>query len=559
MASQDMSPICQQFDVLPFLEGQADADFEAHLSDCQVCQQRLDDASAPVEFRQSLPQHLSDPALMLDERPGADTSYRSGGNNALGDDSAERSGPDLLKWWLAPSNDHRFLGRVAQYGIVQVIGRGGMGLVLEAIDLELERTVAVKTILQPLAIDGAGRARLLREAAAAASLKHPHIIPIYSIQQWRDVPYMVMPLVRGGTLFHKRPANSRFRPEQIAQVGQQVSSALAAAHQQGVIHRDIKPTNILLDDDLNHVVLTDFGLARSGEDATLTLSGTVAGTPSFMAPEQALGKDIDARSDLFSMGCVLYWMATGASPFQADSCYDSFRKLMDQQPEPIERQDPQFPRALSQLISELLHKSPDRRIESAQEANDLLNQLVAHWENPLTCRLPGRLQRPFPWRLVGFTLTSLTVLLGGMMVGSQFFSSQKLDRATETASVGSTLGISNSVNPWAESESLENPSGSTLESKESHSPESPFTLVPDPPPAAEPLDALDRQNVMQDLAVQRNVKYWLRRLACLPIHEVPVEVMPQIEPYLVDLDPSIRELANVTLNKNPFQEIGSDE
>ncbi len=183
-------------------------------------------------------------------------------------------------------------------------------------DTRLERIVALKVLAAPFAASGAARQRFAREARAAAAVRDEHVIDIHAVRDDAPVPYLVMEFVAGCTLEGLLRHGGPLEVKQILRIGVQVASGLAAAHQHGLIHRDVKPANILLENGVQRVKLTDFGLARAADDVTMTQSGIIAGTPLYMAPEQAAGEPIDARADLFSLGSVLYELCTGRPAFR---------------------------------------------------------------------------------------------------------------------------------------------------------------------------------------------------------------------------------------------------
>lgn len=205
------------------------------------------------------------------------------------------------------------------YEVSGVIGYGGMGVILKALEPSLNRYVALKVLWPHLAVHGAARQRFAREARAAAAVVHEHVVPIYAVDEFQGIPYIVMQYVPGRSLQDRITRDGGLPLEQILRIGRQIAAALDAAHAQGLVHRDVKPANILLENGIERVLVTDFGLARTADDASLTHSGMVAGTPQFMSPEQARGELIDHRSDLFSLGSVLYTMCTGHPPFRAET------------------------------------------------------------------------------------------------------------------------------------------------------------------------------------------------------------------------------------------------
>ena len=268
-----------------------------------------------------------------------------------------------------------------------------------------------------LASSGAARARFAREAVAAAAVMHENVIAIHGVEEHAGLPFLVMPYVRGTSLQRRIDQNGPLGLLEILRIGMQVAAGLAAAHSQGLVHRDIKPANILLADGVERVTITDFGLARAVDDASMTRSGIIAGTPQFMSPEQARGEAIDPRSDLFSLGSVLYAMATGHPPFRAESSYGVLRRICESAPRAIRESNPAIPDWLGQLVDRLLEKEPGKRFQSSAEVADLLARCVAHVQQPDAQPLPDELQeRPATspsrrrWIVGAVTLAAVTLL-----------------------------------------------------------------------------------------------------------------------------------------------------
>ena len=268
------------------------------------------------------------------------------------------------------------LGRLGRYEIERVIGTGGMGIVLRGFDTELHRPVAIKVLAPHLAHSGPARQRFAREARAAASIVHEHVVAIHDVQSDQHPPYLVMPYVPGQSLQERVDREGSLAATEILRIGIQAAAGLAAAHEQGVIHRDVKPANILLENGIERVMLTDFGLARAADDATLTHSGIVAGTPHYMSPEQARGGSVDVRSDLFSLGAVLYFMATGHPPFRAEQAMAILLRICNDQHRPVQAVNASIPNALADVIDRLLEKKPGRRFATASEAQQSLTRAL---------------------------------------------------------------------------------------------------------------------------------------------------------------------------------------
>jgi serine/threonine protein kinase len=279
--------------------------------------------------------------------------------------------------FLQPDESGEFLGQFDGYKVRECVGYGGMGIVLKAFDPALSRIVALKVLAPHLAANANARKRFLREARAAAAVSHVHVITLHAVSECSGLPYLVMEFIRGVSLQQKINAEGALELEEILRIGSQIASGLAAAHEQGLIHRDVKPGNILLENGVQRVKITDFGLARAGDDGGVTRYGMVIGTPAYMAPEQARGGPLDARADLFSLGSVLYAMCTGESPFGADSVTGTLRRVCDEQPRPIRQANPDLPAWLAAIIERLHAKSPQDRIQSAAEVAELLTAHLA--------------------------------------------------------------------------------------------------------------------------------------------------------------------------------------
>lgn len=303
--------------------------------------------------------------------------------------SGSRPGEEISLSFLKPINKEGCLGTIGPYEVLEVIGRGGMGLVLRAVDLKLNRIVAVKVLMPELAANPNARRRFLREAQAAAAVSHPHVVTIHAVEEAKDTdeekptpPYLVMECVVGQSLQQKLDRVGALRLAEILRISRQIGEGLAAAHKQGLIHRDIKPANILLENGVERVKITDFGLARAIDDITVTRTGEVSGTPQYMSPEQASGERVDHRSDLFSLGCVMYAMCTGHSPFRGDGIAHVIKRVTQDSPRPIADQNAEIPPWLIQIIDCLLQKNADDRFQSAEGLVAILDQHLARIQQP---------------------------------------------------------------------------------------------------------------------------------------------------------------------------------
>jgi hypothetical protein len=283
-----------------------------------------------------------------------------------------------------------------------------MGIVLKAVDTVLQRVVAVKAMTPALAASQAARKRFIAEARAAASVVHEHVVTIHAVQEGK-VPYLVMQLVAGVSLEEKIDRCGPLHLKEILRIGMQIASGLAAAHAQGLVHRDVKPANILLENGIERVKITDFGLARQMESAGLTSSGTIAGTPAYMAPEQARGEHIDFRADLFALGSVLYTMCTGVPQFAGNNNIAILRRVCEDEPRPIAEINPAIPPALAELIARLHRKEPAERPASAAGVAELLEaQLAEAQASGVVARAAKRPPgRPHRTRRIALGLTAV--------------------------------------------------------------------------------------------------------------------------------------------------------
>ena len=261
-----------------------------------------------------------------------------------------------------------------QYEVESEIGRGGMSVVYRARDRRLNRPVAIKVLPPELAFDPAIRARFTREAQTAAHLSHAHIVPIYDVGERDGIAWFVMTIVTGGSLATLIEREPRQQLDEVRRLLCECADALAYAHLRGVIHRDVKPDNILLDGDNGRVLVTDFGIARAVESGTrLTVTGMAIGTPTYMSPEQALGeREIDGRSDIYSLGVLGYQMLTGRVPFSAGNSMALLLKHVSERPTPIVELRPDAPAALRDTIERAMMKSPEDRWPTAAAMREAL-------------------------------------------------------------------------------------------------------------------------------------------------------------------------------------------
>jgi serine/threonine protein kinase len=257
---------------------------------------------------------------------------------------------------------------IDRYEILEELGQGAMATVYKAYDPRINRELAIKVLRPEHTVNAEFLSRFLRETRAVGKLNHPNIIKIYDVGEFEDQPYIAMELLTGQFLDQFMDSGQRFSVEDVIDIAKQLSSALDCAHTNGVIHRDIKPGNIAWSEKNKRIILTDFGIARieNIEATQSTLIGQVLGTPKYMSPEQILGKHIDGRTDLFSLGVVLYQLITGQKPFSGNTLASLTFQITQQDPPPMEQYAPETPRALAQIIHKLLRKDPNDRFSDAK-------------------------------------------------------------------------------------------------------------------------------------------------------------------------------------------------
>jgi serine/threonine protein kinase/WD40 repeat protein len=375
------------------LSPEAEEALTDHLRECRICRERLDDLSAQDTLLSGeARKYAADPPpqehelLEMIQRLRSKKPWDKDATTEMsraGGSSSRSPSSDISLEFLTPSNSPQSLGKLGEYEIVGVIGSGGMGIVLKARDPGLERIVAIKVLKPELAANGAARRRFAGEAQKAAAVMHDHVVTIHAVGEANGLPYIVMEYIVGVSLDERIRRTGPLKVEEILRIGMQAASGLAAAHAQGLVHRDIKPSNILLENGVERVKIADFGLARAMDDMRVTREGAIAGTPEYMSPEQARDEPIDHRSDLFSLGCVLYAMCTGRSPFRASNLAAAVRRVCEDTPRPIREVNPDVPDWLAGFIEVLLAKDSDKRLQTATE----VSATMAEWLGELQqCR-----------------------------------------------------------------------------------------------------------------------------------------------------------------------------
>ena len=401
-----------------------------HLDECPACANRLENmaAAAPIWVQAS-------DFLSSDEFDCQEVTQTLA-KLSTKDDSPIHAATDRvvvreIRGWLDPSDDPRMLGRFAGYEIVGVIGHGGMGIVLKGYETSLNRYVAIKVLAPRLASNATARRRFAREAQAAAAVLHENVVAIHRVDEVHDLPFLVMPYFSGESLQRRIQRSGPLTLQATLRIGAQIARGLSAAHAQGLVHRDIKPANILLEPGIERVQITDFGLARAADDAALTRTGMIAGTPEYMSPEQASGRPLDARSDLFSLGSVLHACLTGKSPFQSGDPGETIQRVCLVKKRDLRNTDSSIPLWMDNLIEGLHQCDARNRWGSASAVAEMLEACALHVQavdKPLPAVLT---RRSIKHRLV---VGALPLLISFATILFFFRDAPNPDRSTRDAS-----------------------------------------------------------------------------------------------------------------------------
>ena len=351
---------------------------QSHLSGCELCCSRITEAAGSAGWWNDAHRYLD--VSMLDD-PAGDSADSSIAPARLfeGDDPVA----DLRSAGVLETPPHpEMLGTLGRYSIEREIGSGGMGVVFKGFDAELNRTVAIKVLAPHLARSGAARQRFVREGRAAAAVLHENVVAIHEVDTSGRLPTLVMQFVDGVSLQRRVDTVGPLPTCDVLRIAAQTAAGLAAAHRQGIVHRDVKPANVLVSAGGQRVWITDFGLARAVDDASLTRTGFIAGTPHYMSPEQARGGAVGPPSDLFSLGGLIYFMLTARPPWRAERSLAVLHRIVQEPHRPVWQLNPDVPREVSDLVDRLLSKEPTARGPSSEETQRRLEAILSDVQNP---------------------------------------------------------------------------------------------------------------------------------------------------------------------------------
>ena len=437
---------CPQIDQLQELVSESVSEAEEsaiiqHLTACETCQQALERATAGGSVWGNLHRFLAH----------ADTG-------AAIECSPSESQLEQIVEYLGPTDRPDMIGRIGAYEVCGFIGHGSTGVVVKAFEPRLNRYVAIKVLSPSLANNGPARQRFEREGRAVAAVSHEHVVPIFAVDEFRRLPYIVMQFVGGGSLQQRIDTSGPLCAVEVVRIGRQVASGLAAAHAQGIVHRDVKPANVMLETHVDRALVTDFGMARVTDEASMTRSGVISGTPQFMSPEQAKGEPVDHRSDLFSLGSLMYAASTGRPPFRAETVYGIIQRVCEADIRPVREFNPEIPEWLEALVAKLCCKDKDHRFDSAEQVCDLLSSELAYMQSPTAVSRPARDWLPKTatsrWKPRAFALVALLALvIGGIGfgqltgVGDQPADSDNVVENTDRSVPPSKSGVTKQLDP----------------------------------------------------------------------------------------------------------------
>ena len=389
------------------LDAKAAAQVTEHLDRCEECQQRMTKLAAEPNWWREAGQWLENASI--DEELAGEWN-----EDEFGEHQGASPEQSLIESGLMrPSTKMDTIGSIGRYDVRRVIGTGGTGIVLQAVDTELDRIIAVKVLAPTFASNGPARRRFSREGQAAAAVVHENVVAIHHVESNGPVPFLVMQYVDGCSLQEQVIRVGPMDATSTLRMVSQLASALDAAHAQGLVHRDVKPANILVGAAGQRFWITDFGLARAVDDASLTRTGFIAGTPHYMSPEQARGETVGPGSDLFGLGSVMYFVLTGRPPFRAERSLAILNRICTEKHRPVREVNPDVPPAVAAIVDRLLEKNTSVRYQSANEVRDECLKLLSHPES--IDQSPKRAElRKKPRRLRSSFLVATLALTGAV-------------------------------------------------------------------------------------------------------------------------------------------------
>jgi serine/threonine-protein kinase len=541
--------------------------FESHLDSCIACRRILEEQAAEegfwVETKSALNKPL-DSTIPADDVKRLANSLRLAFHGSSKIDLASFEEEELnagWKHWLGPATMENSIGRVLKYEILSIIGQGGMGIVFRAVDTELNRIVALKTLSAEVRFHGDARLRLLREARATALLSHPNIIPIFAFETWAGVPFIVSPFVPGGNL-HDYVSSNDLSIEQLLLMAVQVTEALAVLHENGVIHRDLKPTNILVNQETKQLILCDFGLARIESDNRITVENAIAGTPFFMSPEQAIGMQIDIRSDLFSLGSLIYWLLSRQYPFTDRTKLGVLKQIVDHEPALLSSLVPNIPNAVQQIVQGLLIKERDLRLGPAWRVAELLRNglekkdgqnlpIVTGDAAAVAAKEKEAVRQP---RSRGVSFILFGMIMAGALIGSTLWWNEM--HQFDVGIYNETMNSSNQNISSENRSNAPNSDGERVSMPNAVASEQSKTEIEDAIPFEDlglPLSNLERATIPDELRQGKRTKRWLKRLSKMPTQLIPAEIVELVVPFSQVDDPELKNLADLILSKSPFE------
>lgn len=396
---------CSRENILQFLRDElASSEHQAfleHLDSCPDCRRTMEQLAGDEQVWDTVSLALQSTSHQHHARgescvrlPSRETTPASASMSQNA--SAAMQDPAVTAWelawvstWLGPTSEPGSMGKIGMFEALEVIGSGGTGVVFLAREPSLGREVAIKVLAPHMARMEVSRQRFEREARATAGLVHENIIPIYQVSEWRGLPYHVMQHFPESSLQTLLKRDGKTTLDRALSLALQIAQGLAQAHAKEIIHRDIKPANILLANEAQRAILTDFGLAQARDDLALTCSGILAGTPHFMSPEQARGEEVDARSDLYSLGCVLFAMLTGHPPLHTESESGAVHRLASGDLPSLREAASSAPDWLVAFVDSLLEPNKENRPANAGTVVAWLSQSIAHLKDPTANPTPA--------------------------------------------------------------------------------------------------------------------------------------------------------------------------